>query len=66
MILILMQIILLVKSSDSADNILTTVEYTYDAAGNTLQVQTQTDDTAMDTHQQKCINGFTQEIFLIQ
>ena len=40
----------LVKSSDSADNILTTVDYTYDNAGNTLQVQTQTDDTAMSTH----------------
>ena len=41
---------LLVKSSDSSDNILTTVEYTYDAAGNILQVQTQAGDTAMDTH----------------
>lgn len=40
----------LVKSSDSTDNILTTVEYTYDSAGNTLMVQTQTDDTAMNTH----------------
>lgn len=41
---------LLVKSADSADNVLTTVEYSYDNAGNISQVQTQTDDTAMDTH----------------
>ena len=41
---------LLVKSSDSADNILTTVDYTYDTNANTLQVQTETEDTAMDTH----------------
>ncbi|HEY2727817.1 MAG TPA: hypothetical protein VGI61_11625, partial [Parafilimonas sp.] len=40
----------LVKSSDSADNVLTVVDYTYDNSGNTLQVQTQTDDTAMSTH----------------
>jgi len=40
----------LVKSSDSSDNVLTTVDYTYDNAGNILLVQTQTDDTAMNTH----------------
>src|SRR5205814_10251674 len=38
------------RSSDSADNVLTTVEYTYDNAGNVLLVQTQPDDTAMNTH----------------
>jgi hypothetical protein len=41
---------LLTKSEDSADNVLTTVEYTYDADGKLLTVQTQTDDTAMSTH----------------
>lgn len=40
----------LAKSSDSSDNVLTTVNYTYNNEGNILQVQTQTDDTAMDTH----------------
>ncbi|MEP6465533.1 MAG: hypothetical protein ABJB05_04475 [Parafilimonas sp.] len=40
----------LVQSSDSADNVLTTIQYTYDDNGNTLQVQTETEDTAMDTH----------------
>jgi len=41
---------LLTRSEDSADNVLTTVEYTYDADGKLLTVQTQTDDTAMSTH----------------
>ena len=41
---------LLVKSSDSADNVSTIVEYGYDSAGNTVFVQTQTDDTTMNTH----------------
>jgi len=41
---------LLVKSTDSADNVLTAVEYAYDNSGNITQVKTQTDDTAMDTH----------------
>jgi hypothetical protein len=41
---------MLVKSQDSADNILTTVEYNYDNAGKILLVKTQTDDTAMATH----------------
>lgn len=41
---------LLARSQDSADNVLTTVEYTYDNNGKILQVQTQTDDTAMSTH----------------
>ncbi len=40
----------LVKSADSADNVLTTVEYNYDSGGNLLFVQTQTDDTAMNVH----------------
>src|SRR4051812_27738047 len=34
---------MLVKSQDSADNILTTVEYNYDNAGKILLVKTQTD-----------------------
>jgi hypothetical protein len=41
---------LLLKSSDSADKVLTTVEYTYDHEGKILQVQTQTDDTTMNVH----------------
>jgi hypothetical protein len=41
---------LLVRSSDSADKVLTTVEYTYDNEGKILQVQTQTDDTTMNVH----------------
>jgi hypothetical protein len=41
---------LLVKSEDSADNVLTTVTYSYDKDGKILLVQTQTDDTAMGTH----------------
>ncbi len=40
---------MLAKSEDSADNVLTTVEYTYDNSGNILLVETQTDDTAMST-----------------
>jgi antitoxin component YwqK of YwqJK toxin-antitoxin module len=40
----------LVRSSDSADNVLTTVEYTYDNDGKILTVQTRTDDTAMNVH----------------
>jgi hypothetical protein len=40
----------LVKSADSADNVLTTVEYTYDNDGKVLLVQTQSDDTAYNTH----------------
>src|SRR6478609_5530139 len=38
---------LLARSQDSADNVLTTVEYTYDSNGKILLVQTQADDTAM-------------------
>lgn len=41
---------ILVKSEDSADNVLTTVTYTYANDGKILLVQTQTDDTAMGTH----------------
>ncbi|HEX5153250.1 MAG TPA: hypothetical protein VFW07_17490 [Parafilimonas sp.] len=41
---------LLVRSSDSADKVLTTVEYVYDNDGKILQVQTQTDDTTMNVH----------------
>jgi len=41
---------LLTRSSDSADNVLTTVEYKYDTDGKILTVRTQTDDTAMSTH----------------
>lgn len=41
---------LLTRSSDSADNVLTTVEYSYDKDGRTQTVRTQTDDTAMSTH----------------
>lgn len=41
---------LLTKSSDSADNVLTTVEYSYDRDGKIQTVRTQTDDTAMSTH----------------
>jgi len=40
----------LIKSTDSADNVLNTVEYTYDSLGNILLVKTKTDDTAMDAH----------------
>ncbi len=40
----------LVKSEDSADNVLTTIDYTYDNDGKILLVQTQADDTAMGTH----------------
>ena len=40
----------LIKSSDSADNVLTTVEYTYDNEGKILLVQTESDDTAYNTH----------------
>ncbi len=41
---------MLVKSEDSADNVLTTVTYTYANDGKILLLQTQTDDTAMGTH----------------
>src|SRR4249920_3395618 len=41
---------ILVKSEDSADNVLTIVEYNYDNDGKILLVKTQTDDTAMGTH----------------
>lgn len=40
----------LTKSEDSADNVLTTVEYDYDNNGNISQVKTQTDDTTMNVH----------------
>jgi hypothetical protein len=40
----------IVKSSDSTDNVLTTVEYNYDADGKLIALQTQTDDTAMNMH----------------
>ena len=40
----------LVKYSDSSDNVLTTVNYTYDTLDNIVLVQTKTDDTAMNAH----------------
>ncbi len=41
---------LLVKSLDSADNVLTTVDYSYDNNGNIILIKTKTDDTVMDVH----------------
>lgn len=41
---------LLARSLDSADKVLTTVEYAYDSDGKIVSVKTQTDDTAMNTH----------------
>ena len=49
---------LLVKSSDSADKVLTTVEYTYDTEGKIIRVQTQTDDTTMNAHSTELHNWF--------
>ena len=52
---------LLIKSSDSADNVSTIVEYAYDSAGNTVFVQTQTDDTTMNTHSTELHKWFYSE-----
>jgi hypothetical protein len=40
----------LVRSQDSSDNVLTITDYHYDGAGNIVEIQTQTEDTAMGTH----------------
>lgn len=48
----------LVKSYDSADNVLTTVEYTYDEQGKIVLIQTQTDDTAMNVHSKELHTWF--------
>jgi hypothetical protein len=54
----------LVKSSDSTDSVLTTVEYTYDSTGNILLVQTQTDDTTMNVHSKELHKWFYNGNFL--
>lgn len=41
---------LIARSEDSADKVRTTIEYVYDGNGRIVQLQTQTDDTTMNTH----------------
>jgi hypothetical protein len=54
----------LIKSSDSTDSVLTTVDYNYDTLGNILLVQTQTDDTSMNTHSKELHKWFYNGNFL--